>query len=139
MSYADRSYYSDSRVIGGQRAERKVVLYVETEDGYDEEVELPMKYEVCPTCQGRGSHVNPSIDSHGITAEEWDRDWDDEDRQMYMSGEYDVPCYECGGKRVVETVDESRCSPEHLAAWDEQCRQEAMDRATERMERMMGA
>ena len=80
-----------------------VNLYYENDDGeeVEEEYDFPMKFEVCGLCNGKGSHVNPSIDSHGISAEEWDRDWSYEDRETYMSGGYDVSCYECDGQRVV--------------------------------------
>ena len=37
-------------------------------------LELPMKRVVCGTCRGTGSHVNPSIDCNGITAEEFAED-----------------------------------------------------------------
>lgn len=90
----------------------KLVVEVEAEDGGTEEREFPAKYEVCSTCDGKGSHVNPSIDSHGIGAEEWDRDWDDESREGYFSGAYDVRCAECDGARVVPVLDEERATPE---------------------------
>lgn len=79
----------------------------EIDDDIEEDIELPIKFDVCLLCDGKGSHVNPSIDSHGISAEEWNRDWDDESRDMYMSGSYDVSCYECKGKRVIPTIDDS--------------------------------
>ena len=72
-----------------------------------ERISVFCRFEVCPTCEGKGSHVNPSIDSHGITGEEWDRDWSYEDRENYMTGFYDVDCYECHGKRVVPVPDEN--------------------------------
>lgn len=78
-----------------------VELCAEDEEGdYEEEVEIPFIYEVCDVCGGKGTHVNPSIDSHGITADEW-AEWDDDDREDYFSGAYDVECYECGGEKVV--------------------------------------
>lgn len=58
------------------------------------------RFAVCPTCEGRGTHVNPSIDAHGITAEEMDELGDDF-REDYMGGVYDVACAECNGLRVV--------------------------------------
>ena len=62
-------------------------------------IEIPATYEVCGTCEGKGSHVNPSIDAHGLTANDF---YDDPDfREEYFSGRYDVACYECKGKRVV--------------------------------------
>ncbi len=77
---------------------------------YDEvEIEVPFKWGVCSTCNGKGKHVNPAIDSHGISQEEWDRDWSDEDREAYFNGRYDVICSECGGKRVVPEPDENQC------------------------------
>lgn len=71
-------------------------------------VTIRVKFGVCPTCNGKGTHVNPSIDSHGITADEWDRDWSYEDREAYMSGGYDVSCYECHGKRVVPEINRDK-------------------------------
>ena len=70
----------------------------------DEEVEIHFIYEVCETCNGKGMHVNPSIDSNGITGDEWN-EWDEEERVDYMSGIYDVECYECEGLRVVPIPD----------------------------------
>lgn len=60
-------------------------------EGDEAEFEVPAVYQVCETCDGKGSHVNPSIDAHGITAEEWSEEWDDESRQGYLAGDYDVP------------------------------------------------
>lgn len=80
---------------------------LETEDGEFEGVTVPVKYQVCETCNGKGSHVNPSIDSHGISAEEFAEDPDF--KRDYLSGMYDQPCNECGGRRVVPVVDEEAC------------------------------
>lgn len=92
----------------------KVSIYDEDLDE-NVEVELPGKYEICHTCEGTGSHVNRNIDGHGITEDEWNGpDWDDEDREMYKSGGYDVICTECKGSRVVLEVDESLCTSEEL-------------------------
>jgi len=107
-------------------------------------VTFPMKFVVCPTCNGKGTHVNPSIDAHGITSDEWDRDWSYEDREMYMSGFYNVPCYGCNGKRVMPEINTD------LYRFSEELKEikELVDRniADERsyirecmMERMMGA
>lgn len=85
------------------------------EDGEEvgaREVELPVVFEVCGTCNGKGSHVNPSIDSNGLTASDFDEDPDF--RENYMSGMYDVTCNECGGKRVVPILDEARATPEQI-------------------------
>lgn len=105
-------------------------------------LDVPCKAEVCGVCDGRGSYVNPAIDGHGITAEEWNGpDWDDDSRQAYLSGGYDVQCAECHGLRVVPVPDLERCDDaqkaavaayeQHLqdvARWDDE------DRHTRRME-----
>jgi len=82
------------------------------ETGEEEEIDVPITFSVCPTCSGRGSHVNPSIDAHGITSDEWDRDWSHEDQENYINGMYDVSCYECQGKRVIATLDEPHTKSE---------------------------
>lgn len=113
-------------------------------DGCDNTHEhtLPARLEVCGTCDGKGSHVNPSIDSHGITGEEWARDWDDESREAYMSGRYDVQCYECAGKRVAPEIDTrnlSEAQKEVLKRIQRIERDNAHYDAISRAERAMGA
>lgn len=75
--------------------------------GEDEENEISLKarYEVCPRCEGKGTHVNPSIDGHGISAQEFAED--PQFKEDYFNGVYDVPCYDCKGLRVVPVVDET--------------------------------
>lgn len=65
----------------------------------DDEFSVPFKWAVCPTCNGKGSHVNPSVDCGGLTASDFEEDPDF--GESYMRGDYDVTCSECGGKRVV--------------------------------------
>lgn len=77
---------------------------VTDDDGEELSIALPAKFEVCSLCEGRGKHVNPSIDAHGISREEFDEDPDFE--QDYRSGAYDVDCYVCHGKRVEPVIDE---------------------------------
>lgn len=102
-------------------------------------VELPTRFEVCDRCEGRGKHMNPAIDGHGITEDEWNGpDWDDESRETYLSGGYDITCEECKGLRVVPVVDEDRCDKALFAKYQEhvmdQARDDAEDRAIRRME-----
>lgn len=102
----------DSREINHQWYDRfdedRMVLVLNDES--DEEIELPARYEVCDTCDGRGSHTNSSIDRQGLTAEDFAEDPDF--AEDYFRGRYDVPCAECHGKRVVPVVDETRATPE---------------------------
>jgi RecJ-like exonuclease len=145
--YNDRNYLSDSRVIAGERgtwyltfdeANMVAVVCIYEDNGDETQVEVPVKYEVCPTCDGKGTHVNPAIDAGGITSSEWE-EWDDEDRESYMSGAYDVRCYECQGKRVVPVLDRDRTDPKVVEAIDTQERALAECERESRAERMMGA
>lgn len=105
-----------------------------------ETFELPAKFEICGTCQGRGSHVNPSIDAHGISREEFDEDPDF--RESYMSGMYDVSCYECHGGRVVPVVDTSNLTESQqkvVEIVEERARAQAFHDNISYLERMMGA
>ena len=80
-----------------------------------EELRLPAHFEVCYRCGGTGIHVNPSIDGHGLTAEDFAEDPDF--AEAYMRGVYDVTCEECGGDKVVATVTVEALTPEQRAAW----------------------
>ena len=91
-----------------QRAEfdeKAMTLSYETVDKEGEFTVFTVKaiYVVCPLCDGKGRHVNPSIDSQGLTREDFDDDPDF--REDYFSGMYDQECNECHGKRVVPIPD----------------------------------
>lgn len=90
--------------------ERKMELTFVLEDDEGEGVahELPLKYQVCGVCRGKGHHVNPSIDADcGLTQEDFEREGP-QFREDYFSGVYDVTCYGCGGKRVEFEIDEEK-------------------------------
>jgi hypothetical protein len=73
------------------------------------EVSLPAKFVVCHTCEGKGTRVNPDIDGNGLTHE----DFEDEDfRENYLSGMYDIQCSGCKGQRVIAVVDRGRLNAE---------------------------
>ena len=74
---------------------------------------LPVRYGVCPLCEGHGRHVNPAIDAGGLTAEDFEQD--PEFARAYRAGRYDVGCAQCDGERVVLIVDRARCSGQKLA------------------------
>jgi RecJ-like exonuclease len=90
----------------------KITFTMLDEETAEVEVELPAKYQVCGRCDGEGKHVNPSIDSHGISREEFDEDPDFE--EAYFRGDYDVQCEECGGRTTVLVVDEAACRVQGL-------------------------
>lgn len=101
---------------------------------------LPAKFSLCPRCRGVGSHVNPSIDGHGITSEEWNGpDWSEDEKETYMSGGYDVACHRCAGEKVIKIVDRDRASAEDLKIYDDQERELRDLEAEEAAERRAGA
>lgn len=147
MKLGDRSYYNDSRVKaleedseeGFDEKAMTIAVVIEKEDEEEETLVFPAKMEVCDLCQGRGSHVNPSIDSNGLSQEDFDED--PNFREEYMSGVYDVACHSCHGKRVIPVIDEDNLSKEqktHLEKVHEKQRREAEDRYERRREMMMG-
>lgn len=88
----------------------KIIVLQHNEEGEEIEKSFPAKYKVCGTCDGKGKHVNPSIDSHGLSREDFDNDPDF--AEDYFSGCYDVPCNECHGNRVTPEIDMDSLSPE---------------------------
>ncbi len=118
-----------------------MLFTLEDDEGEEKVRDLPTVFVVCSTCKGAGAHVNPSIDGNGITASEWRDDWDPEERETYMSGGYDVQCFECHGQRVVAVVDEEHLPPKdlefyikYLKVQSDYARWDAEDRHTRRME-----
>ena len=82
------------------------------------EVVIPSRFEVCPTCEGKGTHDHPAF-CNGITSDEWNGpDWDEDSRAQYLGGAYDVPCHECKGNRVVLMPDFDRLTPAQRALVD---------------------
>lgn len=111
------------------------ILLGEDEEG--NERWLPARYEVCDLCGGKGSHVNPSIDAHGLTAEDFHDD--PEFAEAYGRGVYDVPCNNCDGMRVSLVVDRDACSAELLEEYDDEEEAEANYRAMAAAERQAEA
>ena len=94
----DRNYYSDERVMAVNRKKWYESLddnrMIATVDIDGEMRKVPFTYGVCPLCDGKGSHVNPSIDSNGLTAEDFNEDPDF--AENYFSG-IPGPCGSCDG------------------------------------------
>lgn len=107
------------------------------ENDEEREITLSCVYVVCPRCQGRGTHTNPSIDGNGITQSEM-HELGYQFQEDYCNGMYDVSCYECKGKRVVPAPCEYTNSKEDLAAYEKHLQEEAEYRAECEMERRMG-
>lgn len=114
-----------------------MVIYIENEAGDDsEEIEIPTKFEVCYTCRGKGSHVNPSVDGHGLTREDFDED--PGFMEDYFAGVYDVTCHTCNGLRVVEEPDFDAMTPELRARVEAKEEEDRFFDELCAMERMMG-
>jgi len=88
-------------------------LTITIRDANGDDLHLPAKFAVCDTCDGRGTHVNPGVDGHGLSQEDFDADPDF--AEGYFSGVYDVRCEACKGERVVAVLDEARCTPAQIA------------------------
>lgn len=58
--------------------------------------------EVCGRCNGTSKIVHPSVDSHGISEQEFAEDPDF--AEDYWSGAYDILCPECKGQNVVPVL-----------------------------------
>lgn len=111
------NYFNDPRVRNAERYgnrdvdEQKMVIRWETENAEGATVvhEFPARFEVCPTCDGKGSHTNPSIDASGYYPDD-----DDDNGYDYESS----ACGTCHGKRVVLEIDRRASDPDMLAAYD---------------------
>lgn len=86
------------------------------DEGDDVTHQLPARYEVCSRCEGHGTHLNPSIGNHAFTGEEFEREFDEEQREQYLTrgGIYDVVCEVCSSMRVELVVDRKACCTEEL-------------------------
>ena len=97
MSYYER----DSRVRAiEKRWWVKIEGFIATDrDGVNHKV----TFEICTLCKGKGTHVNPSIDCGGISAEDFNNDPDL--AEGYRDGLYDQPCNLCNGEKVIPTKE----------------------------------
>lgn len=75
-------------------------MTIYTEDGGEEDLRLPSRRIVCPTCDGSGAQ---DVFENGVPNEFFDEDPDF--AEDYRSGMYDRPCGECHGRNVVDAVD----------------------------------
>ena len=112
---------------------------IEDEDGEEVEYALPATHVVCDGCKGHGTHLNPSIGQHAYSLEEFNQEYDEEEKEQYFTrgGMYDVQCQECSGRRVVLAINRPAAeitSPEILKkynAWLSAQEESAYERAFE--------
>ena len=88
----------------------------EDDDGEPIQRKISIHYVVCPVCDGRGSYVNPNIDRHGLTREDFDEDPDF--AEDYMSGRFDIVCALCHGSNVIPEASKETEREELAAALD---------------------
>ena len=102
----------------------RLFIEVPTDEGY---ARIPAVYAVCPGCDGNGKQDNLGAitDMH---------EWDEESREAYFAGGYDVRCEECHGKRVVLVADEDAASEAQLAAYRADLEADAANRAIDASE-----
>lgn len=101
---------------------------------------LPAHFEVCDICDGRGHYVNPSIDSGGLSQEDFDEDPGFE--EDYFRGVYDVSCERCHGKNVIPVVNNTGLTEKEQKLYERYMKRVTDDAAYDaecRAERMMGA
>jgi excinuclease UvrABC ATPase subunit len=100
--------------------------------------QLPSVWTICHRCDGNGTHDHPAF-SNGITSSEWEQDWDEEEREHYLRGAYDVQCEKCHGSGKVLEVDRDRVNPRLLVLYDNYQDQVRIMRFEVETERRMGA
>lgn len=119
----------------------KPICFTVEDEITGEEVEhkLPAKWVICDRCRGNGKHVNPNVDGHGISREEFDEDPDFE--EAYFAGRYDVRCEADCNDGKVPAVDEENLTEamkktyeRYLKLQDEEARYRTEDAYTRRME-----
>jgi len=110
------------------------ILWETAQQDTDPEIpsEVRFHFETCGRCEGRGRYVNPSIDGHGLSAEDFAEDPDFAD--AYFSGVYDITCNECQGRRVVPVPDDEAV----MAAYHKHLNYEAAYEAEIAAERRLG-
>ncbi len=86
--------------------------------------EVRAKRIVCYECNGEGTELRGGLKGAAFSADEVN-EWDDETRENYFGGAYDVECSECKGRNVVDVVDFDALTDEEK---DDRNRWEADDR-----------
>ena len=147
FDWSNYNYHGDSRVInaryqrefntGCDLRSMKFTFTQESDEGEETSYILPLTMDVCPTCKGRGTHINPSVDAGG-----YNDDGDDVDEygeNLYLSGFYNVNCQTCHGRNVVPSIDRHAADRDALKVWDKKSEEEEEFEAMCRSERRMGA
>lgn len=136
MDYRDRLSLYGLNLPPHEFDQNKMIITFEYDDGENEPIEYTLQcdFVVCEYCRGQGKYVNPSIDSHGISPEEFDED--PSFREDYFSGRFDVKCQACKGQRVLPEPKTS--DSKAFKVWRELCEDRAAYARECEFERRMG-
>ena len=98
---------------------------------WEGEITVEGTYEVCPTCQGNGSHFRSDLDENNLM-DGMQEDGDYEGIESYYAGQFDENCTQCYGKRVVERPNLPKWAEELVYQWRQSERESAAISAAER-------
>lgn len=122
----------------------QISFTIEDEDGVEETLTIPAKWEVCSDCEGKGSTYLgwTSREQPAFTHEDFEQEGPDF-REDYMAGKYDRQCPTCQGRTtvLVPNLDLEK-DPKHERAFKLYLEKEKSDREYQReceAERRMGA
>jgi hypothetical protein len=146
------NYFTDPRVLAANSGSMFKSLDTQTMVGvveytdWDEDdneithtIGMPIRWEVCDLCNGRGSHVDPRIDCNGLSFDELVDD--PEFAEAYSRGDYDQTCNCCGGRTTIPVINDDHLNDDqkkHLERIWEQEREEAQYQRECAWERRMG-
>jgi hypothetical protein len=83
-------------------------ITIETDGGFEHNITLPGKRELCSGCKGVKTRLSRSIAEHAYSSEEFlDSFPEPEDQEQYFKrgGIYDVQCWDCQGEGIVVVLD----------------------------------
>lgn len=104
--------------------------YYGENDDEDIVISLPAKNVVCPDCGGEGKS---SAYLGAFTLDQMNEMGQDF-MEDYFGGQYDRPCDNCNGDRVVAEVDEDRANSEDLKKYNAYLYDKYQDQQVHRME-----
>jgi len=119
----------------------------EDEDGVEHQRAIPHKWEICHSCAGDGTipdrAISPTGDGSWTGSEFAEACHEDEDfRDHYFGGMYDVACPDCSGSGKTKAIDwtalEQR-DPALAKRYEDHLKDEACFEAECAAERRMGA